>query len=146
MAKAFENIQLEVRDTIDRLKCVKVVLASSRHGDIRFLCRVIDENKWTQILNQFLRREHSKGWYSFFGKKYFINQGKLSYGWVIVFEADDLGTSALEIRKMFSGINEELFGDPLNDDTPAEEHDEVQLVWGSNYYNEKVTERVSTVK
>lgn len=144
MGKAFENIQLELRDTIDRLKCIEVLLASSRNGDIRFLCRVNDENKWAMILNQFLRREVNKGWYSFIGKKYFLHEGKMAYGWVLIFESEDLDKMSVQIRKMLANINEELFGRPLEEN--YSEHEELTIDWGSNHYNKLVSRRAKELR
>ena len=78
--KTTEKLQLEMKDTLESMSCMEVVSVSSRNGDIRFLSRVSDEPRWLKILNEFLEKE--EGWYSFIGKKYFINQGKLVYGWV----------------------------------------------------------------
>jgi hypothetical protein len=138
MTKAFENIQLELKETISRLGCIEVVAASSRHGDVRFLCRVTNENEWLQVLNEFLRREVQSGWYSFIGKKYFIHENRLSYGWVLIFESDELDAAVLSIRKMLSEIKESVIGDALE-----EQDEEIPVNWSSGYYN-RLMERRAT--
>jgi len=140
-ARSFENIQLEIKDTLDRLGCLEVVQASSRHGDMRFLCRVHDENKWMTILNNFLLREKEESWYSFFGKKYFRKEGRLVYGWVIAFEADDLDTTSIRVRQVFSQINEALTTKKAEDELFGGGHTAVKLHWPSGSYNEKVSRR-----
>ena len=78
--KNLENLQLELKDSVESLKCLEVVVVSSRKGDIRFLCRCFDEPLWLQAMSLFMQREQD--WYSFIGKKYFLDRGKLKFGWV----------------------------------------------------------------
>ncbi len=103
-AKVIERLQLEMKDTLESLGCVEVVSASSRHNDIRFLCRVSDEPKWLSIVADFLSEEGS--WYSFIGRKYFVREGNLLYGWALMFEADDLDKAVVDIRKLFLSISD----------------------------------------
>ena len=98
--KTTEKLQLEMKDTLEAMSCMEVVSVSSRNGDIRFLSRVSDEPRWLKILNEFLEKE--EGWYSFIGKKYFINQGRLVYGWVLIFESETLDKTVQDIRKLFT--------------------------------------------
>lgn len=93
-----EKIQLEMKDTLEGLGFIDVVSASSRNGDVRFLCRVHDEKKWLKVLSEFLSNEGS--WYSFIGKKYFVSKsGSLVFGWVLIFESEDLDKAVQEIRR-----------------------------------------------
>lgn len=93
-----EKLQLEMKDTLEGIGIIDVVSASSRNGDIRFLCRVHDERLWLKVLAEFLSNEGN--WYSFIGKKYFVsNDGSLVFGWVLIFEADPLDTAIQNIRK-----------------------------------------------
>lgn len=93
-----EKLQLEMKDTLEGIGIIDVVSASSRNGDIRFLCRVHDEKTWLRILAEFLTNEGS--WYSFIGKKYFVSKGGgLVFGWVIIFESDDLDKTIQQARK-----------------------------------------------
>lgn len=95
-----EKLQLEMKDTLEGLGMIEVVSASSRNGDIRFLCRVHDEKAWLQILAEFLACEGS--WYSFIGKKYFTSKrGGLVFGWVLIFESQELDATVQEIRRNF---------------------------------------------
>ena len=98
--KTVEKLQLEMKDTLDAMGCMEVVSASSRNGDIRFLSRVTDEPQWLRILNNFLEKE--EGWYSFIGKKYFLHEGRLVFGWVLIFESDTMDKTVQSIRKLFT--------------------------------------------
>jgi hypothetical protein len=101
--KNFEALQLELKDTLDRLGCVEVKAASSRHGDVRVLFRIIDERKWLDVVQLFLSKEIGRGWYSFIGKKYFLTkEGKYVSAGVAIFESDDMDKTILEVRKIFS--------------------------------------------
>ena len=64
----FENLQLELRDTLQRLRCLEVVAMSTRHGDMRFLCKSYDEAKWFRVMSSFLAQEGN--WYSFIAVSY----------------------------------------------------------------------------
>jgi len=136
----FENLQLELRDTLQRLKCLEVVAMSTRHGDMRFLCKTYDEAKWFRVVSSFLAQEGS--WYSFIGKKYFINNGKLVYGWVLIFESDDLESTITDVRKLFSEIGGE---ENINELSEEETTIEVDLPWETNYWQEKKRSRVRTL-
>lgn len=98
--KTMEKLQLEMKDTLEAMGCMEVVSVSSRNGDIRFLTRVSDEPRWLRVLNEFLDKE--EGWYSFIGKKYFLHQGRLVFGWVLIFESDTLDKTVQDIRKLFT--------------------------------------------
>ena len=117
-----EKLQLEMKDTLEGLGMIEVVSASSRNGDIRFLCRIHDEKPWLRILSEFLANEGN--WYSFIGKKYFkSNKGGLVFGWVLIFESDELDQAIQSIRrtllKAYSdsgvGINDAKV-DPLDEE------------------------------
>ena len=91
--RTIEKLQLEMKDTLDSMGCMEVVSVSSRNGDIRFLTRVNDEPRWLRILNEFLD----------IGKKYFLNEGRLVFGWVLIFESDESLDEAVQaIRKLFT--------------------------------------------
>lgn len=136
----FENLQLELRDTLQRLRCLEVVAMSTRHGDMRFLCKSYDEAKWFRVLSSFMAQEGN--WYSFIGKKYFMNNGKLVYGWVLIFEADDLETTISEVRKLFSVVGEE---ENINELPEEETTVEVALPWETSYWRDKKEARVRTL-
>ena len=136
--KNLENLQLELKDSVESLKCLEVVVVSSRKGDIRFLCRCFDEPLWLQAMSLFMQREQD--WYSFIGKKYFLDRGKLKFGWVIIFESDDLTDSVMQIRKLLAEIAEELnVGAP---DQSAEAEVSVKLPWRNDYYDSASDRRV----
>ena len=96
--KTLEKIQLEMKDTLESIGCMEVVSASSRNGDVRFLCRVNDEELWLRILSEYLSEESE--WYSFVGKKYFLNNGRLVFGWVLIFESEEIDAASQGIRKL----------------------------------------------
>tara|TARA_B100000886_G_scaffold53223_1_gene32741 strand:+ start:55 stop:498 length:444 start_codon:yes stop_codon:yes gene_type:complete len=96
--KTLEKLQLEMKDTLEGMRFMDVVSASSRNGDIRFLCRVHDEKAWLRVLSEFLANEGN--WYSFIGKKYFVSKGGgLVFGWVLIFESDNLDATVQDVRK-----------------------------------------------
>ena len=136
--KNLENVQLELKDSIERLKCLEVVVVSSRNGDIRFLCRCYDEPLWLQVMSTYLEREGN--WYSFIGKKYFLDKGKLKFGWAIVFESDDLNEASLGIRKLLSEILSELKSENVKEFEDADGVIEVPLPF-RNPYMERAAER-----
>lgn len=108
-----EKLQLEMKDTLEGMGMLEVVSASSRNGDIRFLCRVHDEKPWLKILSEFLANEGN--WYSFIGKKYFSSKrGSLVFGWVLIFEADDLDKTVQQIRRTFLKAYSDVIGSHEN--------------------------------
>jgi len=104
---SLEKLQLEMKETLETFgDCIEVVSASSRNGDMRFLCRVNDEEHWLRILSSFLANEGN--WYSFIGKKYFISKGKLVFGWVLIFESEELDKATQEIRRLLFSIRSNM--------------------------------------
>jgi len=104
---SLEKLQLEMKETLESLgDCIEVVSVSSRGGDVRFLCRVLKDAYWLKILADFL--ENEGGWYSFVGKKYFMSRGKLVFGWVLIFESEEIEKTTQEIRKLFLSIHANL--------------------------------------
>ena len=136
---AIENMQLEIKDTLERSGFITVVAVSSRHGDLRFLFRVSDETKWFDVLSQFLAEEGS--WYSFIGKKYFMHQGKVMYGWTMMFESDELEKAVSDIRALLSRII-----DGVNEKPDEPESWEVPLPGGASGYREIQQRRVRSVR
>jgi hypothetical protein len=100
-APTMEQLQLELKDTFDRLRCTEVIAASSRRGDIRLMFKVVDDARWYKILSFFLSKEREKPWYSFIGRKYVIDKtGNTGYAWVAIFEADDIASTVKEVRSL----------------------------------------------
>jgi len=106
--KSIEKIQLELKQTVDSLKCLEVVQASSKGGDIRVMCRCHNKAAWLNILFRFLDRERGRDWYSFIGQKYMVWDGRLTAAWVLIFEAEDLDKAVQDIRKMLLAIHAEV--------------------------------------
>ena len=102
MPKALEELQLELKDSIETLECLEVLMVSSRDGDIRLLCRCIDQERWNEAMFLFLMKEYV--WYSFIGKKYFAKEGRLRFAWVLMFSADDLEALVADVRSILSDI------------------------------------------
>jgi len=96
--KTLEKIQLEMKDTLESIGCMEVVSASSRNGDVRFLCRVNNEEVWLRVLSEYLAADTD--WYSFVGKKYFLNNGRLVFGWVIILESEEVDKAVQGARKI----------------------------------------------
>ena len=139
--KVLEKLQLEMKDTLESLDCMEVVSTSSRNGDIRFLCRVQDETRWLNIVTEFLARE--SGWYSFIGKKYFSRQGSLVFGWVLIFESEELDKTVTSIRALFRAI----YGEINENAQQAEDEPgvvEISLPFNSGY-EERLQARVKNV-
>ena len=99
--KTLEKLQLEMKDTLESLGCsLEVRTASSRNGDIRFMCRILDEPKWMKVISEFLRPKND--WYTFIGKKFFYTEdGRFVFGWVLIFESDEIEKAVQDIRKLF---------------------------------------------
>jgi len=136
-AVSLEKLQLEMKETLSALGgCIEVVTASSRNGDVRFLCRVHDDDYWLKVLADFLENEGS--WYSFVGKKYFMSKGKLVFGWVLIFESEEIDRSIQEIRKLLLSIHTNLR--PSAELAPGDEPGMIEVplpfVEGSGYEDE----------
>ena len=141
--KTLEKLQLEMKETLDSLGCMEVVSASSRKGDIRFLCRVSDEEMWLRIVTEFLDNEGD--WYSFIGKKYFNHDGRLVFGHVVIFESDEIDRTVQEVRKLLISI-----GDSVRDRMAPKQAAsaagkiEVPIAWAGGV--ERFKDRVRNVK
>ena len=143
--KTTEKLQLEMKDTLESMSCMEVVSVSSRNGDIRFLSRVNDEPRWLKILNEFLEKE--EGWYSFIGKKYFINQGRLVYGWVLIFESEELDKSVQDIRKLFTTCLDIVDNSTPKIETKTVEEGVVEVPLPNNAgYSSEMQKRVRSVR
>jgi hypothetical protein len=143
---SLEKLQLEVKETLEALGgSIEVVNASSRNGDIRFLCRVHDEEYWLKVLADFLENEGS--WYSFVGKKYFMSKGKLVFGWVLIFESEEIDKTVQDIRKLFLSIHSNISPAAALADGEEPGMMEVPLpfIKGSGY-DEKMQERVRPIR
>ncbi|MAP22573.1 MAG: hypothetical protein CL582_16720 [Alteromonadaceae bacterium] len=144
---SLEKLQLEMKETLETLgDCIQVVSASSRNGDMRFLCRVIDEEHWLQILASFLANEGN--WYSFIGKKYFISNAKVVFGWVLIFESDELDRATQEIRKLFLAIRSNMkrpTSDIISGDDAGMQEVPLPFVKGSGFES-KMQERVRSLR
>ena len=143
--KTMEKLQLEMKDTLESLGCMEVVSVSSRNGDIRFLSRVSDEPRWLRILGEFLERE--EGWYSFVGKKYFLHQGRLVFGWVLMFESETLDESIQDIRKLFTACLDIVDNTGADTQTPEVERGMIEVPLPDNSgYSNTLQKRVRSVR
>lgn len=115
-AKTLERMQLELRETLEQLcrteedpdKIVELVAFGSRNDDLRAMFRVHDEAKWLKVLTAYLAREEGSGWYSFWGKKYMLKEGRLVYGWNVVIAADQLDDAIQQTRRMLVEADHEV--------------------------------------
>lgn len=140
-----EKLQLEMKDTLEGLGMLEVVSASSRNGDIRFLCRVHDEKSWLQILTDFLDNEGN--WYSFIGKKYFRSKrGGLVFGWVLIFESEELDQAVQQIRRTFLQAYSSSGVGPARQSADADAPIEGGLISQSLNYDTMFKGRVRLVK
>lgn len=143
---SLEKLQLEMKETLEALGgCIEVVSASSRGGDIRFLCRVHDEEYWLKIIADFL--ENEGGWYSFIGKKYFLSKGQVVFGWVLIFESEELDKSVQDIRQLLLGIHTNLSptASIAGKDEPGMIEVPLPFIQGSGF-EEKMQERVKPLR
>lgn len=115
-AKMLERLQLELRDTLERLclvdgadKVVEVVSFGSRNDDLRVLFRVHDEARWLPVLAAYLTAEDGAAWYSHWGKRYLVREGRLLYGWVVQLASDNLDETVQAVRKMLTDADHEVF-------------------------------------
>lgn len=144
MTRTFEMLQRELKDSLERLKCVQVVESASRHGDIRFLFRVTNEPKWNIAMKLFLERE--KGWYSFIGTKYMLVKGVLVYGWVFILEAEDLEKAVMGVRRLLAEICDQIHPADVKEETYLQTTDTILLAplpWESDKYDKILRERVN---
>ena len=138
--KTLEKLQLEMKDTLEAMGCLEVVSASSRNGDVRFLCRVNDEPVWLRILAEYLSSDMD--WYSFVGKKYFLNNGRLVFGWVLILESEEIDKAAQSARKLFlkcSNTVQTKKGDELGGEV------EIPLPAGAGF-QKRLQDRVTNVR
>lgn len=84
MATAHEKLSLELKLSLEATGVCQVLIVQSRKGDVRMLFRVTDEPKWLRLLALFLANEDREAWYTFFGKRYFLDNGKLKMAWMMV--------------------------------------------------------------
>jgi len=145
-AASLEKLQLEMKETLEALGgCIEVVSASSRGGDIRFLCRVLDEEYWLKVLGDFL--ENEGGWYSFVGKKYFLSKGRVVFGWVLIFESEELDKTVQDIRQLLLGIHTNLSpsASVAGKDEPGMIEVPLPFIKGSGF-EDKMQERVKSLR
>ena len=135
-----ETLQLELRDALESLGCLKVMATSSRHGDIRFICRVEDTPRWEKAMKLYLFKELlESNWYSFIGTKYFVVNNKIVFGWVLIWESEDLDQTVRKVRKFWSEVKHEIDGF-----TPSFEVISVNKPWENTGYEEIVAGRTGT--
>ena len=135
-----ETLQLELTNSLRALNCLKVLSVSSRHGDVRFLCRVEDPKRWQRALRSYLVREQLvSDWYSFIGTKYFVANNKVVFGWVLLWEAEDedeLTAVTEKVRKLLSEVREEIDGQVRNEVVS------VGKPWANSNFEEKLESRI----
>ncbi len=143
--KTLEELQLELKDSIEALGCIEVLGASSRHGDIRFLCKVSDTDRWSKAMHHYLLREVTDGdWYSFLGTKYMVANNKVVFGWVLLWETEDaqeLDKVVRDVRKLWSLVREDIDGQRIKAGITA-----VGKPWNSAKYEEKVLARTGPIR
>lgn len=137
-----ETLQLEVKDSLESLECLKVIGASSRHGDLRFMCRVEDKSRWEQALRAYLIMEESDSdWYSFLGTKYFVANGKVVFGWVLLWESDDPAGMVRKVRSLWSRVREDINSARVKNEVLT-----TGAPWASTYYEDKVSSRAKPTR
>jgi hypothetical protein len=143
--RTMEKLQLEVKDTLESLGCMEVVSASSRGGDARFLCRVNDEPRWLRILFEYLSNEGD--WYSFIGKKYFIHEGRLVFGWVLIFESSDLDSAIQAVRSLLQKSQDIIDEDTMVGGVSVDDAGMIEVALPSNAgFTKKLQSRVQKLR
>ena len=142
--KVLEKLQLEVKDALEALGYIDVVSISSKHSDMRFLCRVNDEARWLSALHAFLSSEPD--YYTFIGKKYFVSKGTLLYGWVIILESDKMDETTRSFRQSILSINEDMIDRKKQEEEKAEGGSYTVPLPFTTGYGAKLQSRVKPIR
>jgi len=97
MGTTVETLQVELKDTLERIEGIEVLGTGSYGGTIRLKYRVREENVWLKTLMLLLQEQ---GAYELFiAKKYFLHDdGKMYFVWVMIIESDDIESAVTEVR------------------------------------------------
>lgn len=106
--KSHERVQMEFKRSLEDLGFVRVRAVSSKDGDVRALFKVSDEAKWLALMTKMLSTELDKDWYTFYGKRFFLLEDKLVYGWCVILDADDIQKAVDDFRAMLIENAEKL--------------------------------------
>ena len=140
-----EKLQLEMKDTIEGLGLAEVVSMSSRNNDLRLLMRVQNERAFLLVLEGYLKSEGD--WYSFVGKKYFIHNGRMVYGWVMILESDDINSTVQSVRRLLMSSHRDLSSEGEVADSSKERGEELsggKMPFGLDY-TERFGDKVRTI-
>lgn len=97
MSATIETLQLELRDSMDRVDGLEVLVVSANKSAIRVKFRAKEENTWLKVLYDVLKEPGS--YTLFVGKEYFIHEdGKMYFVWVMILEAEDLADAVFDMR------------------------------------------------
>ena len=99
--RSLEQLQLELKASLDQTGALEAVQLASRGGDIRALCRCTDENRWLTILYEYFRRDAEIGGLDvFIGQKYMMLNNNLTAAWVVILTSEVLGTDLYKFREL----------------------------------------------
>jgi len=76
-----------------------VIKKTEPSGSVRLLCRVSDKRVWCALLEYVLGRK--KDWTEHVCQQYFMNDGKLVYGWNFILNAEDVDAAVANACKLF---------------------------------------------
>lgn len=76
-----------------------VIKKTEPAGSVRLLCRVSDKRAWCALLEYVLGRK--KDWTEHVCQQYFMNEGKLVYGWNFILNATDIDTAVENAWRLF---------------------------------------------
>jgi hypothetical protein len=76
-----------------------VIKKTEPAGSVRLLCRVSDKKSWCALLEYVLSRKNA--WTEHVCQQYFMNDGKLVYGWNFVLTAADIDTAVENAWRLF---------------------------------------------
>lgn len=76
-----------------------VIKKTEPAGSVRLLCRVSDKKAWCALLEYVLGRK--KDWTEHVCQQYFMNGGKLVYGWNFILNAENIDAAVANACKLF---------------------------------------------
>jgi hypothetical protein len=112
-----------------------VIKKTEPTGSVRLLCRVSDKKSWCALLEYVLDRK--KDWTEHVCQQYFMNDGKLVYGWNFVLTAVDIDTAVESAWRLFKAAATVTSTPKIKRKVHKGSVDEVPLVGASSTRNAK---------
>ena len=112
-----------------------VIKKTEPAGSVRLLCRVSDKRSWCDLLEYVLGRK--KDWTEHVCQQYFMNGGKLVYGWNFILTAEDIDSAVANACKLFGAATVFTSTHKSRKKTYRGSVDEVPLIGASPSRNAK---------